>query len=55
MSARLGRLRARFDRPDAAPPVPSALREELAAWFAPSVDRLVAHGHVPRDLWADFT
>ena len=54
VSARLGRLRARFDRPDEAPPVPDALRQELAEWFSPSVDRLVAQGHVPRDLWADF-
>lgn len=51
---RLGRLRAARDRPDAAPRCPPELRAELAAWFRPSVDRLVEQGYVERGAWSDF-
>lgn len=55
VAGRLGRLRARFDRPDAAPPLPVDLRQELAGWFAPSVEVLVATGRVPAGEWEDFS
>jgi hypothetical protein len=55
VAGRLGRLRARFDRPDAAPPLPTDLRQELAGWFAPSVERLVAESRVPAGEWEDFS
>ena len=54
VARRLGRLRAARDRPDAAPRCPADLREELATWFRPSVDRLVALGHLERGAWSDF-
>jgi len=54
VAARLGRLRARFDRPDEAPRLPADLRRELADWFAPSVERLTASGLVPPGAWGDF-
>lgn len=54
VTRRLGRLRARFDHPEEAPPVPADLRASLAAWFAPDVEVLVRDGFVPADLWADF-
>lgn len=55
VAGRLGRLRARIDRPDAPPPLPAELRGELAEWFAPSVERLVAEGRVPAGEWEDFS
>lgn len=55
VARRLGRLRARFDRPDEAPPVPDDLRRQLAEWFADDVRRLVDDGYVPADAWSDFT
>lgn len=51
---RVGRLRAAYDRPGAAPPLPGDLRTELAAWFAPSVRRLVEQGWIPADRWSEF-
>ncbi|WP_436796122.1 sulfotransferase family protein [Actinospongicola halichondriae] len=54
VTRRLGRLRAQFDRPDEAPPVPEDLREQLAEWFAPSVHRAEAEGWVPAGTWTDF-
>ncbi|MDZ7676335.1 MAG: sulfotransferase [Acidimicrobiales bacterium] len=54
VTRRLGRLRARFDRPDEAPPVPDELRATLAAWFADDVDALVRDGYVPAGLWPEF-
>lgn len=54
VTRRLGRLRAQFDRPDEAPPVPDDLRARLADWFAPSVDRLVRDGFVSPGTWTDF-
>ncbi len=54
VTRRLGRLRAKFDRPDEAPPVPADLREQLAAWFAPSVERLERDGFVRVGTWEDF-
>jgi hypothetical protein len=53
--ARLGRMRATFDRPDEAPPCPPDLRRSLAEWFAPSVARLVEQGHVRAGQWEDFS
>ena len=55
VASRLGRLRARFDRPDEAPPCPADLRRELAEWFGPSVERLVAMGYVVPGQWEDFS
>ena len=55
VAARLGRLRARLDRPDEAPPCPDDLRRELAEWFGPSVDRLVEMGYVVPGQWEDFS
>ena len=55
LAARLGRLRAKLDRPDDAPPCPPDLRRELAEWFAPSVERLVAMGFVAPGQWEDFS
>ena len=54
VSRRLGRLRARFDRPDEAPPLPADLRARLAEWFAPSVERLRALDVVPPLQWEDL-
>jgi len=51
---RLGRLRAAYDRPTAAPELPADLRVVLAEWFAPSVRRLVDEGWVPAGRWAEF-
>ncbi|HEX4901865.1 MAG TPA: sulfotransferase [Acidimicrobiales bacterium] len=51
---RLGRLRATYDRPRAAPTVPPDLRAELVEWFAPSVARLVADGWIGADVWPEF-
>lgn len=51
---RLGRLRATYDRPRAAPAVPPDLRERLVEWFAPSVERLVAEGWVAPHQWPEF-
>jgi hypothetical protein len=54
VAARLGRLRATFDRPAAAPPIPGDLRRELVSWFAPSVERLRSLQVVDVDGWEDF-
>lgn len=51
---RLGRLRATYDRPRAAPTVPPDLRERLVEWFAPSVQHLVAEGWVAPHQWPEF-
>lgn len=52
--ARLGRMRAERDRPDAAPPIPDELRARLAGWYAPSVERLRAMDVVDTTAWSDF-
>lgn len=54
VARRLGRMRAARDRPQAAPECPADLRPQLAAWFRPSVDRLVEQGHVQPGTWSDF-
>jgi hypothetical protein len=51
---RLGRLRAAYDRPSSAPPVPVDLRAALAEWFAPSVARLVDEGWITADRWPEL-
>jgi len=51
---RLGRLRATYDRPQGAPTVPDDLRADLADWYRPSVQRLVAAGWVPAGTWPEF-
>ena len=51
----LGRVRATFDRPDEAPPLPGDLRATLAEWFAPSVAWLEQERFVPPGQWADFS
>lgn len=54
VAARLGRLRAARDRPDAPPPIPDDLRARLVDWYAPSVERLRAMGVVDISAWTDF-
>lgn len=54
VTRRLGRLRARFDRPDAAPTLPEDLRARLVDWYAPSVDRLRQFDVVGTLPWAEF-
>jgi len=51
---RLGRLRATYDRPRAAPTVPDDVRGRLVEWFAPSVQRLVDEGWIPPHQWPEF-
>ena len=55
VAARLGRLRAERDRPDAAPPIPADLRARLVDWYRPSVERLRAMDVVDISGWDDFT
>ncbi len=52
--ARLGRLRAERDRPDAPPPIPADLRARLVDWYRPSVERLRAMDVVDTSGWTDF-
>lgn len=51
---RLGRLRAAYDRPRAAPTVPADLRARLVEWYAPSVRRLVDDGWIGPQQWPEF-
>jgi hypothetical protein len=55
VAARLGRLRAAHDTPDAAPAIPDDLRARLADWYAPSVARLRAMDVVDVSSWSDFS
>lgn len=54
LARRLGRLRAAMDTPQPAPEVPPDVRRRLAAWFQPSVDRLVELGYLEAGRWDDF-
>jgi hypothetical protein len=54
VAARLGRMRAARDTPDAPPPIPDDLRARLVEWYAPSVERLRAMDLVEVSSWTDF-
>ncbi len=54
VASRLGRLRATYDRPSAAPPLPEDLRARLVEWFAPSVEALRALDVFDTSVWSDF-
>lgn len=54
VAARLGRLRAARDTPDAAPPIPPELRARLVEWYAPSIERLRALDVVDVSAWTEF-
>ena len=53
-AATVGRIRAKYDRPSAAPPLPDDLRAQLVEWFAPSVEALRALDVVDTSVWSDF-
>lgn len=50
----VGRLRAAYDRPDPAPPLPDDVRAELVDWFRPSVVSLAGMGVFDTSVWRDF-
>ncbi len=52
--ARLGRVRARWDRPDAPPPVPDDLRARLVEWYTPAVEALRALDVVDVTHWDEW-
>ena len=54
IAATAGRMRAKYDRPSAAPPLPDDLRAQLVDWFAPSVAALRALDVVDTSVWPDF-